>query len=156
MKRVYVNEEVCLGCHLCEFECAFAGSGQKDKTGKPNSMYKAFNNKNKPLPRIRVEEGPVSDSGESINFAVSCRHCETPFCVKGCITGALSINDGVIMIDHDRCVGCRTCILMCPYGCLVIGHDKTMIKCELCTENGSEPACVLGCPNQAIVYEERF
>lgn len=156
MKRVYVNEEVCLGCHLCEFECAYAGSGVDKTSGKPNSMFKAFNQLSKPLARIRVEEGAANEKGESINFAVSCRHCDTPYCVKGCITGALSVEDGVIRIDHDRCVGCRTCILMCPYGCLVIGHDKTMLKCELCVENDSSPACVAGCPNQAIVYEERF
>ena len=47
MKRVYVNEEWCLGCHLCEYQCAFANSGEED-------MFKAFNKKEKPLPRIRV------------------------------------------------------------------------------------------------------
>lgn len=156
MKRVYVNEEVCLGCHLCEYECAFSGSGEDTRTGKPNSMFKAFSRKDKPLARIRVEEGGAGHGEDAINFAVSCRHCETPLCVKGCITGALSIDDGIITIDHDRCVGCRTCILMCPYGCLVINHNKTMLKCELCTETDHEPACVLGCPNQAIVFEERI
>ncbi len=147
MKRVYVNEEWCLGCHLCEYQCAFANSGEED-------MFKAFNRKEKPLPRIRVEDG--MENGEKIHFAVSCRHCKTPYCVKGCITGALSVGeDGVIKIDDTRCVGCRTCIAMCPYGCLVVGHTKTMLKCELCTENGGEPACVKNCPNRAIVFEER-
>ena len=61
----------------------------------------------------------------------------------------------MIKIDDTRCVGCRTCIAMCPYGCLVVGHTKTMLKCELCTENGGEPACVKNCPNRAIVFEER-
>ncbi len=155
MKRVYVKEENCLGCHLCEFECAFANSGPKDATGKVHNLYKAFNRAEKPLSRIRVEEGAVNDKGEGINFAVNCRHCEVPYCVKGCITGALSVKDGLVTIDPDRCVGCRTCIVMCPYGCLVVSEHKTMLKCELCTQNGTEPACVLGCINQAIVYEER-
>lgn len=69
MKRVYVNEEWCLGCHLCEYQCAFANSGEED-------MFKAFNKKEKPLPRIRVEDGV--ENGEEIHFAVSCRHCKTP------------------------------------------------------------------------------
>jgi uncharacterized Fe-S center protein len=55
-------------------------------------------------PRIKIEES------DSICFAVSCRHCDDPLCVKGCICGALSINDGVITIDTDRCVSCYTCI----------------------------------------------
>ena len=60
MKRVYVNEMWCLGCHLCEYNCAFANSGMTD-------MVKAL--KDKPLfPRIHVEEN------DRISFAVSCRH----------------------------------------------------------------------------------
>ena len=70
MKRVYVNEEWCLGCHLCEYYCAFA------ETGKPNM---ALALKHQTIrPRIHVEE----ENG--VHFAVSCRHCEDPLCVKSC------------------------------------------------------------------------
>ncbi len=143
MKRVYVNEAWCLGCHLCEYNCAFANSGQTD-------MVKAL--KGKPLyPRIRI------DGDEKITFAVSCRHCTDPICVHSCISGALSQGpDGVIRVDRDRCVGCSTCLLVCPYGALSLGPDGVMQKCELCLENVcGAPACVAGCPNNAIVYEER-
>ena len=112
MKRVYVNEQWCLACHLCEYNCAFANSGLDD-------MVLAL--KGKPIfPRIHVE------GDERISYAVSCRHCDDPLCVKSCIAGALSKVDGI------------------------------MQKCELCLENAcDEPACVAGCPNRAIVYEER-
>ncbi len=146
MRRVYVNEDWCLGCHLCEYYCAFANSNESD-------MAKTFKLGKDVAPRIRVEEG------DEINFAVQCRHCENPTCVKGCITGALSINNGVIEIDKERCVGCYTCVLSCPYGCIVIdtkNDGKTVTKCELCTRNSNgEPACVANCPNKAIVFEER-
>ncbi len=156
MKRVYVNEDVCLGCHLCEYECAFSTVKDRDDTGKINNMFKAFNRDVSPKSKIRIEELNGDNPEEKINFAVSCRHCETPYCVMGCITGALSQGeDGVIRINHDKCIGCRTCIVMCPYGCLVINNDKTMLKCELCTEHNETPACVKACPNRAIVYEER-
>ena len=152
MKKVYVNEDWCLGCHLCEYYCAFANSGETD-------MINAFKNNKAATPRITIEEGEKSADGSNINFAVSCRHCEDPACVKGCITGALSIKDGVICIDETRCVGCYTCVLTCPYGCIVLDKangGKTITKCELCTKNSSgEPACVKGCPNKAIVFEER-
>ena len=135
MKRVYVNEKWCLGCHLCEYYCAFANSGK-------SSMVKALKD-HKIAPRIRIEER------NNISFAVSCRHCTDPLCVKGCISGALTIVDGAVQIDSGKCVGCYTCILSCPYGAL-------STKCELCAKNAfGQPMCVQGCPNKAIVYEER-
>ena len=142
MKRVYVNEQWCLGCHLCEYNCAFANSGLSD-------MVLAL--KDKPLyPRIHVEEA------EKISYAVSCRHCDDPLCVKSCIAGALSKKDGVIQIDQEKCVGGFTCILVCPYGALAPNENGVMQKCELCLNNtNGMPACVTGCPNKAIVYEER-
>ena len=113
-------------------------------------MVKAL--KDKPLhPRIRVEDGG------KITYAVSCRHCEDPLCVKGCISGALHKEGGAIVIDKTKCVGCFTCVLLCPYGAVTPSPDGTAAqKCELCLGNSSgEPSCVKGCPNRAIVYEER-
>ena len=142
MKRVYVNEQWCLGCHLCEYNCAFANSGIKD-------MVKALKGK-EIFPRVHIE-----DDGK-IHFAVSCRHCTDPLCVKSCIAGAISKEDGVVKIDRSKCVGCLTCVLVCPYGAVAAGPDGAAQKCELCRENScGAPACVKGCPNNAIVYEER-
>lgn len=143
MKRIYVQEKWCLGCHLCKYYCAFANSGKSD-------MVKALKNV-KIHPRIHIE------GRGSVHFAVSCRHCVNPLCVKGCITGALTRKDGMILIDQDKCVGCYTCILSCPYGAIMPAPEGTVMqKCELCTKNAvGAPACVRGCPNQAIVYEER-
>lgn len=142
MKRVYVNEKWCLGCHLCEYNCAFANSGE------PN-MADAL--RGKPIyPRIHVE------GTEEITYAVSCRHCKDPLCVRGCIAGALHMEDGAVCIDRDKCVGCLTCVMLCPYGAIAPGPDGAALKCELCLTNGRGiPACAAGCPNGAIVYEER-
>jgi len=142
MKRVYVNEQWCLGCHLCEYNCAFANSGQ-------TNIVKALKGKSI-FPRIHVE------GEDKITFAVSCRHCEDPICVKSCISGALSKKDGTVCIDRNKCVGCLTCILVCPYGAMSQDANGAVQKCELCMGNTcGEPACVKGCPNKAIVYEER-
>ena len=142
MKRIYVKEEWCLGCHLCEYNCAFANSGMRN-------MAEALKGK-QIFPRIHIEEK------DRITFAVSCRHCDDPLCVKSCIAGAISKNDGVVEIDREKCVGCLTCVLVCPFGALAAGEDGLMQKCELCLKNqAGAPACVKGCPNGAIVYEER-
>lgn len=142
MKRVYVNEEWCLGCHLCEYNCAFANSGMKD-------MAAAL--KGKPIfPRIHIE------GDDKISYAVSCRHCTDPICIVSCIAGAISKRDGVVVIDKNKCVGCLTCVLVCPYGALAPSESGVMQKCELCTTNSrGEPACAAGCPNHAIVFEQR-
>ena len=143
MKRVYVNEDWCLGCHLCEYYCGCAHSAQQD-------MVKAYKAEIQPTSRIQVEDS------DNIHFAVNCRHCDNPLCVKSCITGALSVSEeGIIVIDESRCVGCYTCVLTCPYGCIVTDGEKVAKKCDLCMQNGGEPACVAGCPNRAIVCEER-
>ena len=70
MKRIYVNEKWCLGCHLCEYYCAFANSGKSD-------MVKALKNI-RIHPRIHIEEG-----ANGVHFAVNCRHCADSPCVQG-------------------------------------------------------------------------
>jgi carbon-monoxide dehydrogenase iron sulfur subunit len=101
-------------------------------------------------PRIKVEQQG------SISFAVNCRHCTEALCVKNCIAGALSQVDGLIVIDQEKCVGCYSCIMACPFGALMSNEEGVMQKCELCATNShGQPVCVQGCPNKAIVYEER-
>ncbi|MDR1928284.1 MAG: 4Fe-4S binding protein [Oscillospiraceae bacterium] len=141
MKKIFVQEEWCLGCRLCEYYCANAnlGNGDMAKTLKGKKIH----------PCIRVE-----DDGR-ISFAVACRHCEEPLCKKGCITGAISVVDGVVRIDQNKCVGCYTCILSCPYGAVVPSEFGVVQKCELCLQNtGGTPSCAAHCPNQAILFTD--
>ena len=98
MKRVYVKEEWCLGCRLCEYWCVYSGSGEK------NFPF-AFDGGATPPAGMQVEEvGPI-------HFAVDCRHCDDPLCLKGCISGALYRDGyGAVRVDKTKCVGCHTCI----------------------------------------------
>ena len=159
MKRVYVNEKWCLGCHLCEYYCAYANVNNAN-TSKVKDMARALRSDEtfkdvKINPRIKIEQK------DNISFAVSCRHCNEPLCVKSCITGAISVIGGVITIDQNKCVSCYTCILSCPFGAVSVSENGAAQKCELCVKNSGEnidagiPACVKGCPNGAIVFEER-
>ena len=144
MKVVYVNEKWCLGCHLCEYECAFANSGETDivRALKDRVIH----------PRIRVEDG------DGVHFAVNCRHCSDALCVKSCIAGALSRDEhGTVVIDKNKCVGCFTCVTVCPYGAIMPDADGTAAqKRTLCTENArGEPHCGRHCIDNAIVFEDR-
>ena len=142
MKKIVVREQWCLGCHLCEYFCAFANSGL-------DHMVRALQGKTI-YPRIVVE------GDNQISFAVNSRHCEQPLCVAGCISGALRRGeDGMVKIDQEKCVGCGTCILSCPYGAIMPNGKGVAQKCELCLDNTfGEPQCVQHCPNRAIVLEE--
>jgi len=144
MFRVYVNENVCIGCHLCEVYCQLQHSRSKD-------LIKAFKRESpRPLPRLRVEEkGAVS-------LSVRCQHCDEAPCVYACLTGTLhrDVDSGVIIVDEERCIGCWMCMLVCPFG--VIRQDITrgkMLKCNLC-QGENIPVCVTNCPNDALVYAE--
>ena len=83
-------------------------------------------------PNIRVE------GDDKINFAVSCRHCEDPLCVKACISGALHRKDGRVCIDKTKCVGCFSCIMVCPYGSLSVGENGTASK--MCIRDSTRAA----------------
>jgi carbon-monoxide dehydrogenase iron sulfur subunit len=144
MRRVYVKEEVCMGCHLCEVYCQLQHAQSKD-------LIKAFKRESPhPLPRLRVEEkGAVS-------LSVRCHQCDEAPCIYACLTGAITRDHvtGVIRVDEERCAGCWTCILVCPFGAIRRdSKQRKTIKCDLC-EGENVPVCVANCPNEALVYVE--
>ena len=144
MKRIYIKEQVCIGCHLCEVYCQLLHSQSKD-------LIKAFKRESpRPLPRLCVEER------KPVSFSVHCQHCNEPPCVYACLTGALQRDpeSGMVTVDEARCIGCWTCLLVCPLGAIRqdTRRDKAL-KCDFC--QGEEiPACVANCPNEALVYME--
>jgi len=143
MKRVYVNEKVCIGCHLCEVYCQLQHAGTRD-------LVKAFKQGERPLPRLRLDEKGM------VSLSVRCQHCDDAPCVQACLTGALSRDPvtGVTTVDEVRCIGCGTCMLVCPLGAIQLDKgNKKALKCDLC--QGEEvPACVANCPNEALVFVE--
>lgn len=144
MKRIYPKEEVCVDCHLCKVYCLVEHSKSKD-------VLKAFKReKERARPRVNVEEKG------NISFGVQCRHCEEPVCVYSCITGAMQKDPvtGVVKVDSEKCIGCWTCVLVCPYGATIpdYGHEH-VVKCDLCPGR-KIPACVENCPNEALLYIE--
>ncbi|MEO0263529.1 MAG: 4Fe-4S dicluster domain-containing protein [candidate division WOR-3 bacterium] len=143
MKKISRNQDVCIGCRLCEVYCIVAHSKSKD-------IIKAFKYETpRQKSRVLVEER------KPYSFAIQCQHCEQPFCVYSCLTGAMyKDDDGRVLHNKDKCIGCWTCIMVCPYGAIKIDSDKKIIsKCDLCIEH-SEPYCVKNCPNEALELVE--
>jgi carbon-monoxide dehydrogenase iron sulfur subunit len=88
--------------------------------------------------------------------AVQCRHCPEPLCVYACLTGAMQQDplSGNVSLDPERCIGCWTCILACPYGAIRRDLERGVAaKCDLCPDL-EVPACVVNCPNEALVFTE--
>jgi molybdopterin-containing oxidoreductase family iron-sulfur binding subunit len=100
-----------------------------------------------------------------------CNHCENPFCVKVCLVKAsFKRKDGIVLIDEHRCIGCRYCMIVCPYKArsFVFKHHEqhtnpdapkrqhgVVEKCNFCVsrvDRGLKPACVTACPNKAMNF----
>ena len=144
MKRVYVNEDVCIGCHLCEVYCQL-------KHARSNDLIKAFKKETpKPLARLRVEENGI------LSLSARCQHCDDAPCLQACLTGALTRDPAsrLVTVDSERCIGCGTCMLVCPLGALILDTtNKKTVKCDLCQDE-EVPVCVANCPNEALLYME--
>jgi carbon-monoxide dehydrogenase iron sulfur subunit len=157
MKKIYALEDWCINCRRCEVACKAFHSVYKD-------AVKAYQLKDTmAFNRVHVE------GGRELSIAVNCRHCAKPKCVEGCISGAMQKDPvtGVVTSDPARCVGCRTCVSMCPFGCVKVepagmlpgglGAKPIAIKCDLCGDGHGqpgEPSCVAACPNRALIYVE--
>lgn len=143
MKKIYIQEEYCIGCRLCEIYCQV-------KHSKSKKIIKAFKKEKQDIwSRVLVEE-----IGHN-SFAIQCRHCEDAPCVEACISGAMRKNEntGVVVSDEDKCVGCWMCIMVCPYGVIKrsVSEKKVASKCDLCIGEDI-PVCVKNCPNEALKF----
>lgn len=145
MKRIFVREEACMGCGLCQVYCAVKHSKSKDIIKTYKKEYP------RPLSRIRVEKD------KPLSLAVQCQQCEDPLCVVACLSGAMHLDEetGLVRHDAEKCMGCWTCIMVCPYGAIIVATSgrKHVAKCDLCLDLNI-PACVANCPNEALMYEE--
>jgi len=145
LKKIYVNQDYCIGCGICEVFCTVQHSTSKD-------LIKAYKKESpKPLSCVRIDKClPTS-------FSVQCKHCEDPPCVIACLSGAMTKDEktGVVIHNPDKCMGCWTCIMVCPFGAIKmdLNRKKVTAKCDLC--QGLEiPACVANCPNEALMFKE--
>lgn len=144
MKRVYINQDACIGCRLCETYCRL-------KHSKYTDLVKAHKREfPRPVSRVRVDENGA------VSLSVRCQHCVDAACIRACLTGALYRNEatGTIEVDEERCIGCGTCSLVCPLGVPLVDDTlKKMVKCDLCQDE-EVPVCVVNCPNEALVFAE--
>ena len=107
---------------------------------------------NDPLQRARCKTYRQPE----LKAAVHCKQCENPSCMAACPVGAIhKRDDKLIFIDENSCIGCRECVLACPFGAVrmaPVADGRVMAtKCDLCVDTkAGTPACVKGCPKKAL------
>src|SRR5271170_2043632 len=155
-----IDLDVCVGCHACATACKEWNSGGHSAPLPDFNPYGEdawgvwFN-------RVHSFEEGDGVGARTVYFPRSCLHCEEPACVTVCPTGASykRAEDGIVLVNADRCIGCKLCSWACPYGAREFDDDAgVMKKCTLCIDRiynenlaaeDRVPACVATCPAQA-------
>lgn len=152
----------CIGCYGCQLAC-------KAEHGTPPGVFRT---------RVMKKEMGRYPNVSLVSLPVQCNHCSDAPCVEACPTGASFVwEDGTVDVDPDKCVGCRTCMMACPYSNRYFVEERnyygeqgptrfeqyhaahnqagTVTKCNFCRDRvqaGKQPACVANCPTVARYF----
>jgi Fe-S-cluster-containing dehydrogenase component len=134
------NIALCVNCKACSAACMLENDWRFP-------ARKIFTRNSEAL-----AEGPV------LNISMACNHCQNPACLTGCPTAAYYRDEstGAVLLNPDRCIGCRYCTWNCPYGAPVFNCDTGVIeKCSFCNDlqkEGYDPSCATACPTGALSF----
>ena len=134
-KRIMITDpEKCTGCRLCELVCSVRHNGVSNPS----------------LARIHI----VKWDNEGFYMPMHCQHCRNAPCIAACPRNAISQDEELdrVAINHDLCIGCKTCVSACPFGAMGWNpRQGRVFKCDLCD---GDPQCVRFCDMKAVDYVE--
>ncbi|MDD5807042.1 MAG: 4Fe-4S dicluster domain-containing protein [Eggerthellales bacterium] len=141
----FFDQSRCYGCQACATAC----KDWNDLEPGPAKWMTVYEWETGTFPELRLHA-----------LAFSCAHCANPSCMAACEQGAIFKEDkyGAVLVDSDKCVGCRKCKAACPYDAPKFADDEPgtkMSKCTMCIdrlEMGEKPQCALACPMRALDF----
>jgi formate dehydrogenase iron-sulfur subunit len=154
MRAILVDVTRCTGCERCVDACVEKNGTDPVKAQIDRLVSADGLSENRLLSVPQVAAGRFS--------RLSCMHCLEPSCVSACLVGGITKTpEGPVVYDPEKCIGCRYCMLACPFHVPRYEWGETtpfMRKCDMCADRqaeGREPACVEACPNEALRFGER-
>lgn len=154
MYGILIDVTLCTACEKCVYACIEQNKldlrrAERDRAVTPDGL-----SANRLSTVLSVDEGRFARK--------SCMHCLEPSCVSACLVGGLmKTPDGPVVYDPDKCIGCRYCMLACPFEIPRYQWEKNlpfMVKCDMCAERlgqSLKPACVEACPEGALTFGDR-
>ncbi|SMY36312.1 Electron transport protein HydN [Photobacterium malacitanum] len=149
---VFADPNLCIGCRTCEIACVVSHQADGKLTGVAPTDFS---------PRLTLVKNA------HVTTPVMCRQCDDAPCAQVCPNNAIVLEDGYVKVIQSRCIGCKTCVIACPYGAMnvvtkMVEESKgaslfkrmvpksQALKCDLCSHREAGPACVEVCPTSAI------
>lgn len=144
-KGFYFDQERCVGCQSCMLACKEWNDLPPKVLGQRGPRWRQV---------LVFEKGSFPDFSRRF-LSRACLHCSRPPCLAACPAQAIvkRAEDGIVLVDREKCIGCRECLSSCPFGVPQFGEDGLMQKCNFClerTSQGLKPICELSCVGQAI------
>jgi len=153
---VLVDTTLCLGCRACERACAEAKG-----LPPPEEEVDLFEERTTSPDHLTVVNAYQTERGR-VTVKRQCMHCLQPACGAACLTAAMKkTSEGPVIWREDKCMGCRFCMISCPFDVPKFEFDSAnprIRKCDMCferLEDGEEPACVAACPTGALTFGRR-
>jgi anaerobic dimethyl sulfoxide reductase subunit B (iron-sulfur subunit) len=137
----YFDANRCIGCNACAVACK---EWNEILPGAGVAWRRVTSVESGKVPNLKL-----------VNMSNSCNHCAKPACVGACPVSAISkrAEDGIVLVDQTKCIGCKTCSIACPFGVPQFGPSGKMQKCNLCLDRvklGQVPECASSCTGGAL------
>jgi formate dehydrogenase iron-sulfur subunit len=161
-KALLMDLTGCIGCRACQAACKQWNGLPAESTHNLGSYENPPRRSAKTWTTVTFNEVDDCDGFKWVFAKRQCMHCEYPACASACIVGALNKTaHGPVAYDAGKCIGCRYCMLACPFGVPTFEWDKPIPyirKCTMCDDRqaeGKKPACAAACPTGVIAFGER-